>query len=151
MVSKPNIGWCARWALKRDGLWDPMLVGERNDKWWFVLLPNQCGTIHPLRGPASSLALFPSSNRCGTTPKSTHFGAQHPYWHIVSCLPLSGNSEKAGTSSVRGRFPHPCKCGLFSSPTNGWHHNPSPFGAQRPCSNSFLPPIDMGPPQIHPL
>ena len=28
-------------------------------------------TIYPPTGPAFSLALFPSSNRCGTTPKST--------------------------------------------------------------------------------
>ena len=27
------------------------------------------------------------------------FEAQCPYWHTASCLPPSGNSEKAGTSS----------------------------------------------------
>ena len=37
-------------------------------------------------------------------------------------------------------------CGLFSSPTNVGHHNPPPFGAQRPRWHSFLPPIDVGPP-----
>ena len=69
------------------------------------------GTIFPLefllkalkrlRGLASSLALFPSSNRCGTTPKSTPppFGTHRPYWHTASVYPSSGKSEKAGTSS----------------------------------------------------
>ena len=55
-------------------------------------------TIHPLQGPASLLTLFPSSNRCGTAPKSTPFGAQRPYWHIASCLLPLGNSKKADTS-----------------------------------------------------
>ena len=36
--------------------------------------------------------------------------------------------------------------GLFSSPTNVGHHNPPPFGVQRPRWHSFLPPIDVGPP-----
>ena len=51
--------------------------------------PNQCGTSQstPLRGPASSLALFPSSNRCGTAPKSTPLWGQRPYWHTALCLP----------------------------------------------------------------
>ena len=61
-------------------------------------------TIHPLRGPASSLSLFPSSNQCGTAPKSTPlgpsvltstpprvyptFGEQREGWHIVRWLAL---------------------------------------------------------------
>ena len=42
--------------------------------------------------------------------------------------------------------------GLFSSLTNVGHHNPPPFGAQRPHWHSFLPPIDVGsPPNPPPL
>ena len=33
---------------------------------------------------------------------------------------------------------------LFSSPTNVGHHNPPPFGAQRPRWHLFLSPIDVG-------
>ena len=36
--------------------------------------------------------------------------------------------------------------GLFSSPTNVGHHNPPPFGVQRPRWHFFLPSIDVGPP-----
>ena len=55
--------------------------------------------IHLLWGPVSSLALFSSSNRCGTAPKSTPIWGQRPYWHTTSCPPPSRNSEKADTSS----------------------------------------------------
>ena len=40
---------------------------------------------------------------------------------------------------------------LFSSPTNVGHHNPPPFGAQRPRWHSFLPSIDVGPPSNPPF
>ena len=81
-------------ALKRGRFSHPC-------KWWFVLLSNQYGTSQsiPLRAPASSLTLFPSSNWCRIAPKSTPFGAQRPYWHTALWLPPLGNSEKAGTSS----------------------------------------------------
>ena len=53
----------------------------------------------PLQDPTSLLALFPSSNRCEITSKSTPLWAQRHYWHTASCLPHSGNNEKADTSS----------------------------------------------------
>ena len=68
----------------------------RSYKWWFVLLPNQCRRSQstPLWGPVFSLALFPSSNQCGTAPKSTSLTGTPP-----RVYPPSGNNEKASTSS----------------------------------------------------
>ena len=53
----------------------------------------------PLRGPASSLALISSSNRCGTAPKSTPFGPSENTGTPPRVYPPPGNSEKADTSS----------------------------------------------------
>ena len=57
----------------------------------------------PLRGPVSSLALFSSSNRCGTAPKST------PLWgptsllahHLVS-TPLRKTARRLAHCPVSG-------------------------------------------------
>ena len=57
----------------------------------------------PLRGPTSSLALFPSSNRCGTAPKST------PLWAPASLLahrlvstPLRGTARRLAHRPMSG-------------------------------------------------
>ena len=40
---------------------------------------------------------------------------------------------------------------VCSPPNHCGTSQSTPFGAQRPRCHSFLPPIDVGPPQIHPL
>ena len=51
-------------------------------------------TIHPLSGPASSLALVPFSNWCRIATKSTLLGAQRLYWHTILCLPPFGEQRE---------------------------------------------------------
>ena len=52
----------------------------------------------PLRGPLSSLALFPSSNRCGTATKSIHLGPNVLTGTPPHVYPPSRNNKKADTS-----------------------------------------------------
>ena len=79
---------------------------------------------------------------------------EHPCkWFVL--LPNQCGTSKStplGPSVLTGPWPrvYPFR-ELFSSPTNVRHHNPPPFGAKRSRWHSFLPPIDVGPPQIHPL
>ena len=74
-------------------------------KRWFVLLSNQCGTSQStsLWGLASSLALFPSSNRCGTAPKSTLlWGPASLLAHCLVSTPLRGIARRLAHRPVSG-------------------------------------------------
>ena len=59
--------------------------------------PTNVGTSQstPIRGPPSSLALFPSSNRCGTAPKSTPlWGPASLLAHCLVSTPLRGIARR---------------------------------------------------------
>ena len=92
-------------------------------KWWFVLLPNQRGTSQStlLRAPASSLALFPSSNRCGTAPKTTSFWGPasllaHPTLlrAPASSLALFPSSNRCGTALKTKTTPFWGQCSYWT-------------------------------------
>ena len=58
-------------------------------KWWFVLLPNQCGTSQstPFRAQRPRWHSFLPPIDVEPPPNPPPFGTQHPYWHTASCLP----------------------------------------------------------------
>ena len=135
-------------SLGPSVLVDTLLVCSPPQPMWNI-------TIHPL-GPASSLTLFPSSNRCGTAPKSTLlwgqrlingslFSSPTSMWDHLQIHPSLGPASYKGWFVLLpnidvGPPPNPppfgasvLNGGLFFSPTNVRHHNPptsqsTPFG-----------------------
>ena len=60
-------------------------------------------TIHLLRGPASSLALIPFSNRCGTTTKFTPLqGPAYLLAYRLVCTPFRGTASSLAHRPVSG-------------------------------------------------
>ena len=70
---------------------------------------------------------------------------------LLADIVFRASSQGFKTRLLGERFHTLINYGLFSSPTNVGYHNPPPFGAQRSRWHSFLPPIDVDHPQIHPL
>ena len=75
------------------------------------------------------------------------FNNPDPPLTVVVLLGLS----LSGFTIYRGRFPHPYKWWFVLLHSQCGTSQSTSFGAQRPCWHSFLPPIDVGSPQIHPL
>ena len=59
-------------------------------------------TIHPLQGPVSSLAFFPSSNRYRTAPKFTPFGASVFTGTPPHVYPLRGTAKRLAHCPMSG-------------------------------------------------
>ena len=59
-------------------------------------------TIHPLRGPVSSLTLVPFPNRCGTATKSTPFGTSILPGTPPCVYPLRGTARRMTHHPVSG-------------------------------------------------
>ena len=70
----------------------------------FGLLPNQRGilTIHLPLGPSVLANTCSFLQSMWTPTKSTPFGAQRPYWHTSSCLPLWETASSLAHRPVSG-------------------------------------------------